>query len=91
MVNKYTGFFYSIIKPFNSLFISLKYATDKSLSAVNGINNVGIPVMVISAEDDSFYGGFRPIYDKRDEIINPNCTFYTYERRTMIISLLMKL
>lgn len=49
-VNKYTGFFYSIIKPFNSLFISLKYGTDKSLSAVDGINNVSIPVMVISAE-----------------------------------------
>lgn len=74
-VNKYTGFFYSIIKPFNSLFISLKYGTDKSLSAVEGINNVSIPVMVISAEDDSFYGGFSPIYDKRDEITNPNCTF----------------
>lgn len=74
-VNKYTGFLYSIIKPFNSLFISLKYGTDKSLSAVEGINNVSIPVMVISAENDSFYGGFSPIYDKRDEITNPNCTF----------------
>lgn len=74
-VNKYTGFFYPIIKPFNSLFINLKYGTDKSLSAVDGINNVSIPVMVISAEDDSFYGGCSPIYDKRDEITNPNCTF----------------
>jgi hypothetical protein len=87
-VNKYTGLFYSIIKPFNSLFISLKYGTDMSLSVVEGINNVSIPVMVISAEDDSFYGGFSPIYDI------PIVHLYLWTKKitmgTMIISLLMK-
>lgn len=79
-INKYTGFFYPLIKPFNSLFINLKYGEDKSLSAVDGINNADIPVFVISAEDDSFYGGYSPIYSKRDKITNPNCTFILMDK-----------
>lgn len=74
-VQRFTGFLYPVIKPFNSLFINLKYAEDKNLSAVNGINSVSIPVFVISAEDDIFYGGKSPIYNKRDTITNSNCTF----------------
>lgn len=48
---------------------------DKYLSAVDGINCVSIPVLVISAEEDSFYGGKSPIYERQNEIINPNCSF----------------
>lgn len=74
-IKRYTGIFYPIIKPFNSLFIDLKYGDDKDLSAVDGINSVSIPVLVISAEEDLFYGGKSPIYDQQNEIVNPNCTF----------------
>lgn len=74
-IKRYTGIFYPIIKPFNSLFIDLKYGDDKDLSAVDGINSVLIPVLVISAEEDLFYGGKSPIYDRQNEIVNPNCTF----------------
>ena len=74
-IKRYTGIFYPIIKPFNSLFIDLKYGDDKDLSAVDGINSVSIPVLVISAEEDLFYGGKSPIYDQQNEIMNPNCTF----------------
>lgn len=74
-IKRYTGIFYPIIKPVNSLFIALKYGDDKDLSAVNGINCVSIPVLVISAEEDSFYGGKSPIYERQNEIINPNCSF----------------
>lgn len=74
-IKRYTGIFYPIIKPFNSLFIDLKYGDDKDLSAVDGINSVSIPVLVISAEEDLFYGGKSPIYDRQNEIMNPNCTF----------------
>ena len=74
-IKRYTGIFYPIIKPFNSLFINLKYGDDKDLSAVDGINSVSIPVLVISAEEDLFYGGKSPIYDQQNEIMNPNCTF----------------
>lgn len=74
-IKRYTGIFYPIIKPANSLFIALKYGDDKDLSAVDGINCVSIPVLVISAEEDSFYGGKSPIYERQNEIINPNCSF----------------
>lgn len=50
-----------------------QYAYD--LSAIDGINSVTIPVLIISAEDDIFYGGLSPLYDKQNEIMNPNCTF----------------
>lgn len=74
-ISRYTSVFYPIIKPFNSLYISLKYGEDKKLSAVEGINSTEIPILVISAEDDVFYGGTSPIYRRRAEITNPNCEF----------------
>ena len=45
------------------------------MSAIAGINSVTIPVLIISAEEDIFYGGFSPLYEKQNEIVNPNCTF----------------
>lgn len=74
-IKRYSGIFYPIIKPFNSLFIHLKYGDDKDLSAIDGINSVSIPVLVISAEEDSFYGGKSPIYERQNEITNLNCKF----------------
>ncbi len=79
-IKRYTGIFYPIVKPFNSLFITLKYGDDKNLSAVDGINSVSIPVLVISAEEDSFYGGKSPIYERQNEIVNPNCTFMLMDK-----------
>lgn len=79
-ISRYTGVFYPVIKPFNSLFISLKYGDDKALSAVGGINSTDVPVLVISAEDDVFYGGASPIYNRREEIENPNCTFILMDK-----------
>lgn len=74
-ISRYTGIFYPIIKPFNSLYINMKYGDDKALSAADGISSTDTPVLVISAEDDVFYGGESPIYRRRAEITNPNCTF----------------
>lgn len=74
-IKRYSGIFYPVIRPFNSLFIALKYGDDKDLSAVDGINSVSIPVLVISAEEDLFYGGKSPVFERQNEIINPNCTF----------------
>lgn len=74
-IERYTGIFYPIIKPFNTLFINIKYGHDKDLSAIDGINSVTIPVLIISAEEDLYYGGLCPLYERQDEIVNPNCTF----------------
>ena len=79
-IKRYTKIFYPIIKPFNSIFINLKYGHDKNLSAVDGINSVSIPVLVISGEEDLFYGGKSPIYNKQNKIINPNCTFMLMDK-----------
>ena len=79
-IKRYTGVFYPIVKPYNSLFIALKYGDDKDLSAVDGINSLSIPVLVISAEEDSFYGGKSPIYERQNEIDNPNCTFMLMDK-----------
>ncbi len=79
-IEKNTGIFYPIIKPLNTLFICLKYGEDKDLSAIDGINSVSIPILIISAEKDSFYGGSSPIYERQNEIVNPNCTFVLMDK-----------
>ena len=73
-LKRFTGPTYFLIKPINLLFIHFKYGADKNLSAVSGINNMQVPVLVISAEDDVYYGGkTSPIYQKQNQITNPKC------------------
>lgn len=74
-IERHTGVFHYVLQPFTELFISIKYGADKKLSAVEGINSVDIPILVISGTDDEYYGADSPIYRKRDEITNPNCCF----------------
>ena len=74
-VKRYTGAFHYALEPFTRLFISFKYGKEQNLSAVDGINSVDIPVLVISGSDDVFYGGDSPIYEQRNNITNPNCSF----------------
>ena len=75
-IKRFTGPAYFLIRPINLLFIHFKYGKDKNLSAVTGINNSQIPVLVISAEDDVYYGGkTSPIYQKQNLITNPECKF----------------
>ena len=80
-VRRFTGPAYHLIAPVNRAFISIKYGADKDLSAVDGINRSGIPVLVISADDDVYYGGKRsPIYDKMGEVTNERCEFRLMDR-----------
>ena len=80
-IKRFTGPAYYLIKPVNLLFIHFKYGADKNLSAVSGINKVQIPVLVISAEDDIFYGGkTSPIYQKQNLITNQNCKFLLMDK-----------
>ena len=80
-VKRFTGPLYFLIKPINLLFIHFKYGADKNLSAVSGINKAQIPVLVISAENDIFYGGkTSPIYQKQNMITNQKCKFLLMDK-----------
>lgn len=74
-IERFTGPFHYVLEPFTQAFIALKYGVDRDLSAVDGINSVTAPVLVISGRDDEFYGDESPIYEKRSEIVNPACEF----------------
>lgn len=74
-IERYTSRFHYLLYPYTRLFISMQYGKEQNLSAIDGINSVDIPVLVISGTDDSFYGGESPIYKKRNRITNPNCSF----------------
>jgi len=74
-IERYTGVFHYLLYPHTRLFISMQYGNEQNLSAIDGINSVDIPVLVISGTEDNFYGGESPIYKKRNEITNPNCSF----------------
>ena len=74
-IERYTGVFHYVLRPFTAMFISFKYGKEQNLSAVDGINSVDIPILVISGSHDIFYGGDSPIYRQRNNITNPNCIF----------------
>lgn len=74
-IERYTGAFHYPLEPFTKLFLTFKYGREQNLSAIDGINSVDIPILVISRNEDEFYGGDSPIYRKRSNITNPNCSF----------------
>lgn len=75
-VKRFIRFAYPIIRPLNLAFIYFEYGEDKDLSAIDGINTVDIPVLVISADKDVFYNEKRSaIYEKRDLVKNKKCKF----------------
>ena len=81
-VKRFTKPVYFLIRPINLAFIALKYGEDRDLSAVNGINKSDIPVLVISAETDEYYGdGKSPIYDKKDSVTNSKCEFVLMDQQ----------
>ncbi len=79
-VERFTGVFHTPLSPFTNMFIDLQYGEDKNLSAIDGINAAkGVPVLVINASDDVYYGGDSPVYAKRGLIRNPDCTFISID------------
>ena len=79
-IERYTGPASFLVCPFAKLYASLKYRSDAQLSAVEGINSVDIPVLVISGTQDEYYGGVSPIYLKKDSVTNPQCVFLLEQR-----------
>ncbi len=54
------------------------FGENTNLSAVDGINKSGIPVLIIHGEDDQMIGYDRSsIISKKNEITNPNVEYYT--------------
>ena len=80
-VGRFTGVFREFFKPFSKAYMKMNYGADSYLSAIDGINSVDIPVLVISGTDDEFYGGESRIYEKKDEITNKNCTFMLMDKK----------
>ena len=72
-IERYTGILRGITSKYAGLFMHLRFGNEAYISAVDGINAVDIPVLVISGTEDEYYGGLSPIYEKRDKISNPNC------------------
>ncbi len=79
-IERFTGIFHSIGAVYAKLFMKINFGADAYVSAVQGINAVDIPVLVISGTEDEFYGGTSPIYEKRNQITNPNCTYILLEQ-----------
>lgn len=74
-IERFTGIFNYILKPYTNIFIYCKYRDEADLSAIDGINSVSTPVLIISGTEDEFYGGESPIYIKREFVTNSNCEF----------------
>ncbi|MDR0326186.1 MAG: lysophospholipase [Oscillospiraceae bacterium] len=79
-IKRYTGIFHIPLSPFTWMFTTVKYGEDSRLSAIDGINAVAVPILVISGTEDDFYGGVSPIYTKREQIENPNCSVQLMEK-----------
>ncbi len=80
-VKRFSGKLGALLGPMAALYLRVAFGKDtERFSAVTGINSTRIPVLVISGTSDVFYGGKSPIYNKKDTITNPQCTFMLMER-----------
>ena len=67
------GGFYYIIKPQMYILQKLLFGKSANLTAVDGINKSGIPVMIVQCSDDNLiYAGSSSIYAHREKITNPH-------------------
>lgn len=65
-----------ITKPFFSFFQKLVFGKYTSFNAVNGINSLSIPVLIVESEDDEVLSlGDISVFNKRDKITNPMAEF----------------
>jgi len=67
------GVFYYLLSPHFWTIERLKFGKTMKLNAVDGINKVGIPVMIVHSSDDKVISAkTTSIYAHRDKITNPN-------------------
>ena len=71
----------TIIKPFVKTYQFLKFGKYANVTAVNGINAINSPVMIMHSYDDEVVPHEVGIANYRDEITNINVVFKVYEDR----------
>ena len=76
----------SILNPFVKIYEFLKFGKYTNATAVNGINSVNCPVMVMHSYDDTVVPFEVGIANFKDEITNPFVTFKLYEDRNHIVT-----
>ena len=70
----------NLIYPFIWLDCYTKFGKNTNMSAVDGINKSGIPVMVIHGRKDTMIGYDKSsIISKKNEITNPKVKYYTID------------
>ncbi len=74
-IEKYTGLFGALLKPYAKLYIDFRLGNKKGLTAMKGINSTKIPILIVSGTKDEFYGGESKIFERRAHVTNPNCIF----------------
>jgi len=80
-VKRFSGKLGALLGPMAALYLRVVFGRDtERFSAVTGINSVRIPLLVISGTSDVFYGGKSPIYEKKNLITNPKCTYMLMSR-----------
>lgn len=69
-----------LLDPVVWLYNKMKFGSNSSISAVDGINKSGIPVLVLHGDDDDVidYNGASVIAHK-DEITNPNAEYKVFD------------
>lgn len=79
-VRSHTGAFGPILAPYAELLMKLKFGKKAYFSAIDGINSVSIPILLISGTTDEFYGEVSSIYVHQDKITNPNCSLILMDK-----------
>jgi len=75
-----------IIEPFVKIYEFIKFGKYTNATAVNGINSVDCPVMIMHSYDDTVVPYDVGIANFKDKITNPFVTFKLYENRNHIVT-----
>lgn len=80
-VKRFSGRMGTILGTLAAIYMYIIYGKETvRFSAVDGINSTNIPVLIISGTEDEYYGGKSPVYLKKDNIMNPNCSYILMDK-----------
>ena len=86
LIDRHNAVVANIINPFVKVYEFMKFGKYTNATAVNGINSVNCPVMIMHSYDDEVVPYEVGIANFKDEITNPNVTLKIYEDRNHIIT-----